>query len=526
MTGLTAMIPGSREGLAGARCGVPLRIGIGGPIRLSGVRRIPNLTREQPTPHQIRSLDGARTVRQTSSGKRIVLGHVHSAYPSSRQPTGWTPRSARAPRGRAPLNADVNVTSALPARSRLNERFQAVWQSLLPIGREPGTGGYRRYAWNDADRATRRWFQEQAEERGLAVERHASGNLLAWWDGAAADRDRAVLTGSHLDSVPDGGAFDGPLGVVSALCAVDLLREKGVAPKRALAVAVFTDEEGARFGLSCVGSRLLSGLLDPQTARELCDADGITLGDAMLAAEFYPNEMDGQSLDLSRFSAFVELHIEQGRGLVDLGSSVGLATAIWPHGRWRCSFRGEANHAGTTRLVDRCDPMLPFAATALAVRGAAAAAGALATCGRVSIEPNATNGVPSAVHAWLDARAPDHATLERLVEVISAAAVSAANAHGVTLEIVRESYTPEVRFETDLRILMARALRARGLAAPELATGAGHDAGILSASMPTGMIFVRNPTGVSHSPAEHAELVDCLDGVDALAAVLEELLCR
>jgi N-carbamoyl-L-amino-acid hydrolase len=313
--------------------------------------------------------------------------------------------------------------------------------------------------------------------------------------------------------------------VVSALCAIDLLREKGVVPKRALGVAVFTDEEGARFGLSCVGSRLFSGLLSLQTARGLRDADGITVRDAMLAAGFDLDALDTRPTDLSRFSAFVELHIEQGRGLVDLGSPVGLATAIWPHGRWRCTFRGEANHAGTTRLVDRRDPMLPFATTVLAARRLATDAEAVATFGRVSVEPNATNGVPSAVHAWLDARAPSSAILDGLVEAISAAAGVAAEANVVALELVRESYTPEVQFDAGLRAQMAQSLRARDVAPPALSTGAGHDAGILSASMPAGMIFVRNPTGVSHSPAEHADLADCLDGVRALAAVLEDLVC-
>jgi N-carbamoyl-L-amino-acid hydrolase len=408
----------------------------------------------------------------------------------------------------------------------LEERFQAAWQSLVPIGRDPGTGGYRRYAWTAADSACRQWFHDQAEAHGLTVERHPSGNLLAWWDDAVSDRDGAVLTGSHLDSVPDGGAFDGPLGVVSALCAVDLLRERGVAPKRALAVAVFADEEGARFGLACVGSRLLSGALGIQAAGQLRDADGITMREAMLAVGCDLDAADARSGDLSRFSAYVELHIEQGRGLVDLGSQVGLATTIWPHGRWRCSFRGEANHAGTTRLVDRRDPMLPFATTALAARRLATDADAVATFGRLAVEPNATNGVPSAVHAWLDARAPSSATLDGLVDAISAAAGAAAEANRVGLELVQESYTPEVRFDAGLRAQMEQSLHARDIAAPALSTGAGHDAGILSASMPAGMIFVRNPTGVSHSPAEHADLADCLDGVRALAAVLEDLVCR
>jgi N-carbamoyl-L-amino-acid hydrolase len=414
--------------------------------------------------------------------------------------------------------------SDLPSSASTAQRFESAWQSLVPIGRDADTGGYRRYAWTEADSACRAWFLEQARARQLIVEPDGCGNLLAWWDVAGGNRDGAVLTGSHLDSVPDGGAFDGPLGVISSLCAVDLLRERGVTPRRGLAVGVFADEEGARFGLACVGSRLLSGVLTLPTAYALRDAAGITMRDAMLAAGV---DLDASTRgEVTRFAAFVELHIEQGRGLADMQSSIGIATAIWPHGRWRFTFRGEANHAGTTRLVDRHDPMLPFAATAIAARRLAANAGAVATFGRLSVEPNATNGVPSAVHAWLDARAADELTLEQVVTNLSGEATSEAAGHGVRLEVVQESSTPEVRFDAALRERMAVSLRTAGFDPPELSTGAGHDAGILSESIPTGMLFVRNQTGVSHSPAEHADLADCLDGVRALATVLEDLLCR
>jgi N-carbamoyl-L-amino-acid hydrolase len=416
--------------------------------------------------------------------------------------------------------------STIPVSRGIRERFQVAWEDLLPIGRDSNTGGYRRYAWTPADLACRDWFQKEAQARQLTLDRDAAGNILAWWDDAAGDREGAVLTGSHLDSVPDGGAFDGPLGVVGGLFAVDLLRERGVVPRRALAIAVFTDEEGARFGLACVGSRLLTGSLDFAQAYALRDANGITLLDAMRDANVATEETRVTDHDLSRFSAFVELHIEQGKGLVELQASVGVATSIWPHGRWHYSFRGEANHAGTTRLVDRHDPMLAFAVTAIAARRAAEAAGALATFGRLSVEPNATNGVPSMVHAWLDARAADSTTLQALVEAISDDASRAAQSHGVNVEVAQESYTNEVRFDDGLRARMGAALGARDMVTPELSTGAGHDAGILAAAMPTGMLFVRNRTGVSHSPSEHADLADCLDGVSALATILEDLLCR
>src|ERR1700733_531160 len=212
---------------------------------------------------------------------------------------------------------------SLHVSSSVTRRFDAASESMLPIGRDSTTQGYRRYAWTPADVACRAWFEAQAGERGLTVERDAVGNILPWWDDWVRDRSEAVLTGSHLDSVPDGGAFDGPLGVLSGLCAVDVLRERGIVPKRALAVGVFTDEEGARFGLACIGSRLLSGTLALETAYALRDADGVTMRDAMIAVG---SEPDGdQALhDMSRFSAFVELHIEQGRGLVDGDSAVAL----------------------------------------------------------------------------------------------------------------------------------------------------------------------------------------------------------
>jgi beta-ureidopropionase / N-carbamoyl-L-amino-acid hydrolase len=207
---------------------------------------------------------------------------------------------------------------------------------------------------------------------------------------------------------------------------------------------------------------------------------------------------------------------------VDLDAPVGVATAIWPHGRWRCTFTGEANHAGTTRLADRRDPMLPFAATVLAAREAADDADALATFGKVSVLPNGTNAIPSRVAAWLDARACDDTTVTAVVERVRSAAAEAGRVHGVGVDVTCESYSPSVGFSSALRDRIAGVLGD----APALPTGAGHDAGVLAARVPTAMLFVRNPTGVSHSPDEHADDRDCVAGVLALSAVLEDLACR
>ncbi len=412
--------------------------------------------------------------------------------------------------------------------------FAELWQSLLPVGRDSGSGGYRRYTFTEADTACRDWFRKTAAERDLRAERDRNGNLWAWWDCDARDGREsrpertaltpgAIVTGSHLDSVPDGGAFDGPLGVVSGFAAIDELRAAGFRPARPVAVAAFAEEEGARFGVACLGSRLLTGAFEPAAALALRDADGMTLAAAMTAAGLDPAAAGPDDGLLRRIAAFVELHIEQGSALDGLGAAVGIADGIWPHGRWRLDFTGRADHAGTTRLADRRDPMLPCAATVLAARAAAAEHGALATFGKVIPQPGGANGIAAVTSAWLDARAPDEATLDRLVRQVEAAAADAAAGHGVTLAVRRESYTAPVRFDAGLRERLAAALAARGTPAPVLPTGAGHDAGVLAAAVPTAMLFVRNPTGVSHSPAEQASLADCAAGVSALAAVLADL---
>jgi N-carbamoyl-L-amino-acid hydrolase len=405
--------------------------------------------------------------------------------------------------------------------------FHEMWRDLAPLGRHRSSGGYRRFAWTDADAECRAWFRTQAEQRGLHYETDRNGNQWAWLGARGIDDvepGRAVVTGSHLDSVPDGGAFDGPLGVVSAFAALDGLRARGAEFTAPLAIVNFTDEEGARFGLACVGSRLTSGGLTREQAYELRDADGVTLPQAMERAGHDPEVIGADPERLARIGAFVELHIEQGRALAlpHAGRPVGVASAIWPHGRWRFDFHGEANHAGTTRLCDRRDPMLTYAAAVLAAREEAERHGALATFGKVAVEPNGVNAVPSLVRGWLDSRAPDAETLDAAVTAIREAAAGRGRADGVDVRVTRESHTPVVEFAHGLRDRIA----ARLGGAPLLPTGAGHDAGILSAHIPTAMLYVRNPTGVSHAPAEHAEEDDCVAGVRALTDVLEGLACR
>jgi N-carbamoyl-L-amino-acid hydrolase len=413
---------------------------------------------------------------------------------------------------------------------RVPDDFDQMWADLAPVGRSAASTGYFRQPFTAAERECHAWFLEQCRLRGLRVEQDGNGNTVGWWESGVSTGSTtapmvepvetttaAVLTGSHLDSVLDGGAYDGPLGVVSALAAIDVLRDRGFVPGRPVGVAVFAEEEGSRFGLACLGSRLAAGVTMPEQARLLADRDGVRLEDAMAAAGIEPRL--GRSRWLDRVGCYLELHVEQGRDLVDRAQPVGVASAIWPHGRYRFDFTGEANHAGTTRMEDRHDPMLTYAMTALAANKQARLGAGRATFGRVDVAPNGTNAIPSRVTAWLDARCESEEQLAALVAAVEKQAGERAERDGTRLAVTAESVSPAVHFDAGL------ADRLAGAAGwPLIPTGAGHDAGILSAAgIPSAMLFVRNPTGVSHSPDEHAEAADCHAGVDALADALEDL---
>ncbi|MCM0620327.1 allantoate amidohydrolase [Nocardioides bruguierae] len=405
--------------------------------------------------------------------------------------------------------------------------FERMWADLAPVGRSAATGGYFRQPWTSAENELRAWFVGQAAARGLRLETDLLGNMVAWWEAPGAEGP-SVLTGSHLDSVLDGGAFDGPLGVVSAFAAVDVLRARGVAPVRPLGVSAFVEEEGSRFGLACLGSRLVTGEVALEDALARRDRAGTSLEDALAAADLGT----GSLLDLANVGCFVELHVEQGRHLVDTDAVVGLASEIWPHGRYRFDVTGRADHAGATRMEDRHDPMLTFAMTTLAANKQARLAGQRATFGRLDVAPNSTNAVPSRVTGWLDARADSDVALAALVDAIARQAADRAERDGTALTVTPESVSASVAFDVALTSRIGRigARTRTGAGAgdeawPVIPSAAGHDAGILAAAgVPTAMLFVRNPTGVSHSPEESAETGDCLVGVEALADVLAELL--
>jgi len=384
---------------------------------------------------------------------------------------------------------------------------------LSPVGASR-RGGYDRLAWTSADAECREWFRQSAAARGLEVETDRNGNLWAWLGMRLPGR--ALVVGSHLDSVPRGGAFDGPLGIASAFAAVDRLAADGVALTRPLAIVAFADEEGGRFGVACAGSRLLTGALGVDEFRALADADGITTGEAMNAAGFDPDGVGADPDRLASIGEYLEVHVEQGHLATSAGvdglsadAPLGFASEIWPHGRWRVDLVGQQNHAGTTRLADRNDPMLDLARVILGLRAAAQEVGILATVGKVRVSPGAVNAIAGSASAWIDARGEDEARVRTAIARLE---------ESVSVATIEESWTGSTIFDADFTGELAAAI---GTDLPRLPSGAGHDAGVLAlAGVPSAMILVRNPSGISHAPEEYAEDADVERGVVALVAAI------
>jgi N-carbamoyl-L-amino-acid hydrolase len=407
------------------------------------------------------------------------------------------------------------------SRAVLTATVTGLMSQIAGTGTDQLRGGYTRPVYSTAELDLREWFIEQATQRGLAVETDRNGAIWAWWDVPGGDRSNSLVTGSHLDSVPGGGAFDGPLGVASALVAVDILKTRTDTPTRPLAVVVFPEEEGSRFGVACLGSRLMTGAIDPDKARNLRDPDGSTFADVAQANGLDPRFVGKDEKLLGQIGAFVELHVEQGRGLIDLNQPIAIASSVLGHGRWRLSVHGQGNHAGTTLMADRHDPMVAAARIVTAVRDIARnQVNARATVGRLQPVPGGTNVIASRVDFWLDVRHPDDAVTAALVESIHSQSRLIAAEEGCSVELREESLSPTVHFDPGLQKELQLALPQ----APVLDTGAGHDAGVLAPFVPTAMVFVRNPSGVSHSPEEHVVDDDAETGARTLADALHRLM--
>jgi N-carbamoyl-L-amino-acid hydrolase len=385
-----------------------------------------------------------------------------------------------------------------------------------------GPEGVRRLAWTDEDALTRAWFEDQAAGVGLRLQRDPAGNLWAcpesdppWWG-----------VGSHLDSVRGGGLFDGPLGVACGF-------EIAAAGARPIAVLSFADEEGARFNTPTFGSKALAGRLDLPDVLDRTDEDGVALREAMRAAGVDPDAI-GQAAEWlrGRLAGFIEIHIDQTTELARAGAPVGVVRGLAARTRLEVRLTGRADHAGTTPRSERRDAL---SAAARLIVGAEDLAGAdspldgdhgplTITASRIITKPNAPTTIAAEVRLWIDARAPGFDAIDAWRARVDSLVGELTERTGVEIQLSVASRSDPREFAPDVRAALGRAARdVVGHAPPEIVCFAGHDAGVLAERVPAAMLFVRNPTGVSHSPEEMVSLDDAAVAAEVVARALERL---
>jgi allantoate deiminase len=341
-------------------------------------------------------------------------------------------------------------------------------------------------------------LRERMEALGMTVRVDAAGNLRGLWRPQGACAKRLVM-GSHIDTVPDAGAYDGVLGVVLALEWVALAEE--LALPLTIEVIAFSEEEGVRFGVPFLGSRAVAGRFDPALLA-LKDASGITVEGAIRAFGLDPDGRDEAAVD-EDVCGFVEVHIEQGPVLEAEGLSVAAVSGIVGQTRLSLTFNGQANHAGTTPMRLRRDALAAAAEWVVRVEAVALPGeGLVATVGKIDVEPNAVNVVPGVARVSLDVRHARDSARAAAVKTLLAEAGAIAARRGVTVEWTRQLDQPAVPMDERLTGFVAEAIEAAGFPPKLMPSGAGHDAMVMAAVMPTAMLFLRSPGGISHHPAE------------------------
>jgi beta-ureidopropionase / N-carbamoyl-L-amino-acid hydrolase len=405
------------------------------------------------------------------------------------------------------------ATSADPRANaqRLEQRIQALGR----FGANP-TGGVSRVAFSAADIAGREYITALMRAAGLEVRIDTAGNII----GRRAGTDPAlpvIMTGSHTDSVPQGGNYDGDVGVLGAIEVAELLREHGIATRHPFEFVVFTDEEGG-----VVGSQAMAGRVGPGTL-DVVSHSGLTIRDGIRAVGGDPSGLAEARRAPGTIAAFVELHIEQGAVLdesdIDIGVVEGIVGIRW----WDVTVVGTANHAGTTPMNRRRDALLTASELALAVnRIASTMPGTqVATVGRIRAEPGAPNVVPGLVEMSLEIRDLASEKMESVFRAVEAEAKRIADARGtpITFSEVDVALAPAPTDER-LRKVIERAAVSLGLSHRRLPSGAGHDAQDMAHVAPMGMIFVPSEDGISHAPQEYTAPIDVANGVDVLLRTL------
>ena len=362
------------------------------------------------------------------------------------------------------------------------------------------------------------------EEAGLTVRQDAIGNIFARWNGADPAAP-AVGTGSHIDAIPNAGKYDGVVGVLGGLEAIRALQRSGFRPKNSIELLVFATEEPTRFGIGCLGSRLLSGTLSAEAAAKLKDRDGETVDEARRKAGFNGNLQDVK-LPRSYYKAFVELHIEQGPLLERAKTSVGIVKSIAAPASFRISIDGAGGHSGGVLMPDRKDALCAAAQLILASENAARSSGAVdtvATVGVCDVFPSAVNSIPSRVRITLDIRDTDLARRDGVMQVIERAWQNTAANRGVSIQSELLNADAPADCDPEVRAMLADSCRQHGFHFLEMVSRAYHDSLFISRIAPTGMLFIPCRNGYSHRPDEYAAPEDIARGVLVLAEALAKL---
>jgi ureidoglycolate amidohydrolase len=382
-----------------------------------------------------------------------------------------------------------------------------------------------RVLFSEVDLQARAWVRDRCQAEGLAVRDDAAGNLFARWRGDD-DAAPAVATGSHIDAIPHAGRYDGVVGVLGGLAALRALRRAGFRPARSLELVIFTAEEPTRFGLGCLGSRLLSGVLSPDRAALLKDADGQSLESWRARVGLAERPLSTVRLSDRHYAAFLELHIEQGPLLEATGTPIGAVHAIAGPSSYRVRLTGEGGHAGAVLMADRHDAGLAAAEIALAVENAAATSGSPDTVGTTGVFrqlPNAINSIPFDVTLEIDLRDTD---LERRTGVwkqVEAAIAEIGDRRGVGWSIETINADPPATCAPALVEAVARICSQLDLPVQPMVSRAYHDALFMAQVCPTTMIFIPCRGGVSHRPDEYASPQHVATGATVLAHVLAYL---
>ena len=381
-----------------------------------------------------------------------------------------------------------------------------------------------RIVFSEADIRARAYIKQLAQEAGLTIREDAVGNTFLRWTGTEPDLP-AVATGSHIDAIPNAGAYDGTVGVLGGLEAIRALQQSGFQPRRSIELILFTSEEPTRFGIGCLGSRLMGSVLTPDQARALRDKEDHTLDELRTKAGF-SGYLSTLAIQSGQYHAFVELHIEQGPILEQEGIDIGVVTHIAAPASLRVHIEGEGGHAGAMLMPVRHDALCAASELILALESAAKATGAIdtvATTGICDVFPGAINSVPSRVRLEIDARDTDASRRDYVLDQLCAKAIEVATHRGVQIRFEPINADPPATCAPFIVEAIESATNQAGLTHRQMVSRAYHDSLFVARFAPVAMIFIPSRGGVSHRPDEFSSPEQIANGVRVLASTLAQL---